>query len=415
MILGDFKAWLACVWLVATILSVSVTSAQHGLNVDADPAYGVRTFARGFAPSPFSIEMISGGENDVTKFDLGENCLGFAATNPDFVIELADEFERITVLADSKLDTTLIVNTPNGSWACNDDTNGLNPAVVISEASAGRYQIWIGSYEQGEFDVSTLWITETGPETLPTTSTGPDIMQSPTWGEITLSPGFGPIPFSRQVIGGGRNNVAEFVEADDCVGFVAEAPDFSITLEQDFENIWISVHSPANMTLLVSAVDGNWYCNDDHFGTDPSIRFSNAQAGRYDLWVGSADQGNYAASIIYVSEYLPSDSLQFTIDTDCPGLLATDLRVGSSALVARADAESIPMHAVPNMAASSVFSVDNGSLVNLVGGPICDEAHRWWRMALFEVPRGWIPDGDATASWLEIVEPVLGETDQGRD
>ena len=148
MILGDFKAWLACVWLVATILSVSVTSAQHGLNVDADPAYGVRTFARGFAPSPFSIEMISGGENDVTKFDLGENCLGFAATNPDFVMELADEFERITVLADSKLDTTLIVNTPNGSWACNDDTNGLNPAVIISEASAGRYQIWIGSYEQ---------------------------------------------------------------------------------------------------------------------------------------------------------------------------------------------------------------------------------------------------------------------------
>ena len=70
-----------------------------------------RQFAPGFQPAPFSIDVFSGGDNDMAALDWGENCLGFAASPPDFVLELTDTFGQFTILADSEVDTTLIVNT----------------------------------------------------------------------------------------------------------------------------------------------------------------------------------------------------------------------------------------------------------------------------------------------------------------
>ena len=392
------------------LYSVCATVAQDGLDPGGEPAYGMQTFAPGFVPRPFSIELFSGGENDVASLGLGENCLGYAASPPDFVAELTESFERITVLADGEVDTTLVVNTPNGSWACNDDTNGLNPALVIHDAAAGPYRIWIGSYGEGASELSTLWISELGPDTLPTTATGPDLTQYPTYGEIALSPGFEPVPVIKQVVGGGRNPVADYVTGDECIGFVAEAPDFSINLTEEFEVIWFSVHSPANMTLLVNSAENGWRCSDDSVLSNPSIGFSDAAVGRYDLWVGSFDQGNYAASLIYVTEFEPDGSLDFTIDTNCPGLLSTRLQVGSSVIVSRSEDEGMPIYAVPNSAASTVFFAENGTLMDIVGGPVCEEAQRWWRIAMADTPRGWIPDGDRSASWLEFARTDTGET-----
>jgi hypothetical protein len=86
--------------------------------------------------------------------------------------------------------------------------------------------------------------------------------------------------------------------------------------------------------MLLHAADGAWYCRDDFVGSDPSIHFSNAAAGRYDIWIGSYDEDNYAASIVYATESAPDESIRFNINTSCPGLLPTDLQVGSWALVA---------------------------------------------------------------------------------
>ena len=400
--------------VVACLLMAAVAClrlfAQAGLDPEGDPAYGSESLWPGFTPAPFSIELFSGGSNNAAVLKLGDNCLGYVATEPDFAVELADEFAQVTLLVDSKLDTTLIVNTPNGSWACNDDTNGLNPAVVLRDAAAGAYQIWIGSYEQDASEIGTLWITELGPDTLPTTSTGPDRMQLPTWGEYALAPGFQPPEYGKQVVGGGRNYVPDFVSAEGCAGYVAEAPDFSITLNADFESIWFSAHSPANIVLLLNGPNGQWHCNDDFIGSDPSIGFSNAPAGRYDIWVGGYDENNYAASIIYVTEYQPHEFLEFNIDTSCPGALPTDLQVGYWAVAMRDDADSVTMHSAPNAATSDVFHVENGTRIQLIGGPICADEQRWWRVALFDVPRGWMPDGDSEGSWLEWTDLPVGET-----
>ena len=409
MRLGPSLSFIIMCLVSITFVFCKNISAQSGLNPESEPAYGSRSFRPGFTPSPFSIELFSGGSNKVGDLDLGDNCLGYVATDPDFVVELVEEFEQITLLVDSKLDTTVIVNTPNGSWACNDDTNGLNPAVVLREAEAGRYLIWIGSYAQDASGISTLWITEDGPELLPTTSNGPDRMQLPTWGEYALSPGFDPASHAKQVMAGGRNLVTDFVAADGCAGYVAEAADFSFSLNEAFEEIWFSAHSPANITMLLNAADGEWYCSDDFLGSDPGIGFLGAGAGRYDIWIGSYDEGNYAASIIYATDSAPDESMRFNINTSCPGLLPTDLQVGSWAVVARGGANGIALHSAPNADSSDVFEVENDTRIELVGGPYCTEDHRWWRIALFDAPRGWIPDGDASESWLRLMPAPFNE------
>ena len=387
--------------LIALILFSGIAFAQDELNPAGAPRYGRHALAPGFVPSPFTYEALSGGDIEVKSQSLGDNCLGYAASDPDFVVELTGDFSRITFLIASAGDTTLIINLPNGSWSCDDDTNGLNPALVYYNALPGLYQIWIGSYAAETYDESVLYMSESGPEALPTTATGPDPGGDPLYGETSLAPGFQPSPFTVQITGGGRNQAADFITNEQCRGYISEAPDFSVYLSEPFDKIWFSVYSPADMTLVVKAADGNWHCSDDHIGANPGIGFHFPLAGLYDIWVGSADEGNYAASILYVTEHEPGESLNFTIDTSCDGMLATELQVGMRAEVTLAAVMGINLYAVPETASTVISQAAPGSSLLLVGGPVCDETHRWWRAEVSGLGHGWVADDDATTRWLE--------------
>lgn len=382
-------------------LTIGGSMAQPGLNPAGAPRYGSHTLSPGFTPAPARYEALSGGDIDVRSLNLGDNCLGYAASDPDFLIDLKGAFPRITFLIASKEDTTLVINLPNGSWACNDDTNGLNPALVFHNAPAGGYRVWIGSYAAETNDESVLYIAEAGPETLPTTATGPDPSRDPLYGDVSLRPGFQPSPFTVQIIGGGRNQIADAIAGEQCRGFVSEAPDFSIILSDSFAEISFALYSPADMTLLANDADGAWHCNDDFLGANPAIGFRFPPAGRYDFWVGSADEDNYAAAIFYVSEREPEAPLDFAIDASCDGQLETALQVGARAVVTAAARSGVSAYASPDTATTRVFLAPPGSALRLVGGPICTDAHRWWRADFGGGVYGWLADGDASRRWLE--------------
>jgi hypothetical protein len=55
-----------------------------------------------------------------------------------------------------------LVNDPNGNWHCDDDGGnaGLNPALSFYNPSSGVYDIWIGSYAQGDNASASLSISE---------------------------------------------------------------------------------------------------------------------------------------------------------------------------------------------------------------------------------------------------------------
>lgn len=387
--------------LITLIVAAGIAFARDDLNPAGDPRYGRHVLSPGFTPSPATFDALSGGDIDVKSLELGDNCLGYAAGDPDFLIELTGEFSRITFLIASAEDTTLIISLPNGSWACNDDANGLNPALVFHRAPLGPYRLWIGSYRAEAYDESVLYISEAGPEALPTTATGPDPARDPLYGETALAPGFAPSPFTFQLTGGGRNPVADHIAGEQCRGYVAEAPDFSVYLSDSFDEIWFAVESPADMTLLVNAADGSWHCSDDHLGTSPAIGFPFALAGLYDVWVGSAIEGNYAAAILALSEREPDQPMDLAIDARCDGLLGTALQVGMNAVVAPSTGAGVSLYTAPRTASTAVYQAPPGSVLPLVGGPVCAEAHRWWRAQLADGAYAWVADGDASTRWLE--------------
>ena len=114
----------------------------------------------GFVPDPFTQSITSGGQVDVSY--LGGGCSGFATSAPDFSVNYTSgAFPTLRFYFIGSGDTTMIINAPNASYFCDDDSFGtLNPTIDFNSPSSGRYDIWIGSYQSGTFISGTLYVTE---------------------------------------------------------------------------------------------------------------------------------------------------------------------------------------------------------------------------------------------------------------
>lgn len=121
--------------------------------------------ARSGAPSlPVSFtgtQQLSGtfgGPRRATDF--APDCRGYVSAEPNHVVYNGGEqpFLQLVVNA-NPYDTTLVVERPDGSFVCNDDTHGLNPAIVFQPAPAGQLRIWVGSYSEGETGPYRLAVT----------------------------------------------------------------------------------------------------------------------------------------------------------------------------------------------------------------------------------------------------------------
>ena len=60
----------------------------------------------------------------------------------------------------SDADTTLVVNKPDGSWICDDDTNNRDPAISMTSPMSGQYDIWVGNYNGTDTPNATVYVTE---------------------------------------------------------------------------------------------------------------------------------------------------------------------------------------------------------------------------------------------------------------
>lgn len=77
------------------------------------------------------------------------SCAGWVPPAPTHGMMLRSAMPFLSVFVTSAADSTLIIRRPDGSLLCNDDRYGLNPGVQGS-FPAGLYQIWVGSYREGE-------------------------------------------------------------------------------------------------------------------------------------------------------------------------------------------------------------------------------------------------------------------------
>lgn len=289
---------LSLAFMALMMMTVSEVSSQ---SISAEPNFGSLSLDEGFVPDPQSVSVTSGGSINV----------GIGACNYGYVSDAPDVDLYYTTSGGSDLylyvvgdgDTTLLVNTPDGDWVCDDDSYGDgDPILVLPNASGGLYNIWAGSYSNDYHD-ATLFVSEVDPQGNTSSVIVPDYSLDPTYGSETLEEGFLPDPYTLDLVAGGS------IELDmgECTyGYVAEAPDFDLYYETSGESdLYIYALSDEDTTLLINTPDGNWICNDDgHYGSHPLIVVPAAGGGLYDIWVGSYD-GDTAGATLHISEIDP--------------------------------------------------------------------------------------------------------------
>ena len=134
----------ACIAAFAAALAGPVMAQE----LAAEPAFGELTLMAGFEPDPHRVELTAGGDIDAAS-SIGGECVGMIAGPPDLRLTYKPDEASLTIKAIAGADTTLVVNDPNGEWACNDDSDdGLNPAVTFSDPQEGVYDIWVGTLDE---------------------------------------------------------------------------------------------------------------------------------------------------------------------------------------------------------------------------------------------------------------------------
>lgn len=131
------------------LAAVAATGAAVAQNYNLNPIYGTVSLTAGFMPDPQVVNLQSGGQ--VNASSISSSCRGYIANAPDVRLMYRAGSYPLIISVASAADTTLVVNAPNASWYCDDDSgvNGLNPMVRFNNPLSGQYDIWIGSYRGG--------------------------------------------------------------------------------------------------------------------------------------------------------------------------------------------------------------------------------------------------------------------------
>lgn len=273
--------------LMAT-MPAGAAMAQAKPDIDGTPFYGSVQLSVGFTPDPHEVSVLPGGDIDVGR--LGENCVGFVGSAPDYQVNYEAGSLGLNFHAVGDMDTVLVINGPEGQWTCDDDSGGnLDPLVQFSSPKSGRYDIWVGTLTQGVAEGGnpvSLRISELEFDSSSSASaTYPDMTLSPIFGSVRLSAGFVPDPH-RVNINSGGTIPAENVLGN-CMGRIGVAPDYQVFYEAGSARLTFKVTGKIDSTLVISTPNGNWVCDDDSGGNDnPRLMFKAPQSGRYDIWIG---------------------------------------------------------------------------------------------------------------------------------
>jgi len=279
---------IAVVTAVAILLAPTASLAQKsGSRPDytLNPNYGSVSLDAGFTPDPWTKSILAGGS--VPASGARSGCEGSVSAAPDLQLFYEAGSLDLTIRAHASEDVTLLVNTPGGQWYCDDDGGGnLDPKITISGPQSGRYDIWVGTYNDNMVQ-STLEISELGGTSGSGGGGRPDITLSPNYGTANLRAGFTPDPWTKSILAGG--SVPASAAREGCAGKVSAAADIQIFYDGSSDaDLTFKVTASDDTTLLVNTPNGRFYCDDDSAGgLNPKVTITNPQAGRYDVWVGT--------------------------------------------------------------------------------------------------------------------------------
>jgi serine protease Do len=150
--------------ILAALGALALAAASTAQDWHAAPDHDPVRLTSGFTPDPYTVNVVSGGNDDASK--LGSPCVGFVASAPDVDLYYTSgrypQLSIVTVAAKAGDDPTIVIHAPDGRWYCNDDVapNDVNAGITFTNPMSGLYDIWVGSYHQGQNFNTTLAITE---------------------------------------------------------------------------------------------------------------------------------------------------------------------------------------------------------------------------------------------------------------
>lgn len=148
--------------LLCAVAALALTATASAQNPGLTAAYGEISLEGGFQPDPHVVELTAGGSESVSV--TGACDYGVVAEAPDFEVSFEDSATgSLYIYAVSSEDTTILVNLPDGSWMCDDDSYGDgDPILEIENPGDGIYDIWVGTYGD-DTAAATLGISEVDP------------------------------------------------------------------------------------------------------------------------------------------------------------------------------------------------------------------------------------------------------------
>ena len=214
----------------------------------------------------------------------GEGCTGYGGATPTATVVWTPDAEAddpLSFWVRSGTDATLMVEAPLGETLCEDDTEGVQPAITIAQARAGTYRVWVGAFNPNmDTDPSaTLYIGR------PLAQPVLDPQARAQAGRLM----FDGEAMSVDVTAGGEAawSRTEGVPAE-CGGFadIAQPTAYVDHPGQGAFYMTAEAVDGGDPTLAVWSESEGWVCNDDAGSRNAAVRVGGASP-RYTVWVGT--------------------------------------------------------------------------------------------------------------------------------
>jgi hypothetical protein len=137
----------------AIVALPAIASAQ------ACPSYGVSgsplNYTADTAYVPQSTSVVAGGPLNLSACGSIPG-VGYIVENPDFTMQYQDlgMGRMLEIRVNAVCDAVLLVNGADGQWYFNDDANGSDPAIQLTGAISGQYDIWVGTFDVAPCDAT---------------------------------------------------------------------------------------------------------------------------------------------------------------------------------------------------------------------------------------------------------------------
>lgn len=270
---------------IASVPSLMLGGAQAHAGVHELPTEGAR--------DTLDLPLTSRPRGAVDLRTLGEGCSGFAPERPDAIVRVPAALPLFRVTAQAGRGSSLALHLPDGRWRCRDVPIVGDPLLVVRDAPAGLYEVWVGTRAEGDV-AGTLQVTRA-----PLLETG---STRGTFGDRELAASFSPDRFSFEVPQRPAGPVDARLLTTPCAGRIERRPDYVLHLTQPLPMLRVFATASVDTTLVVRAPDDAFHCDDDGYGGfNPLVEMSNAAAGNYEVWLGAFNPTTPLSGTVYVT------------------------------------------------------------------------------------------------------------------